>query len=123
MIPNRANRVGDLIHQVLSEMLIRELNDPRLESVTITGVTVSSDLRCATVHFSAMGDPRREQESLHGLERAAGYMKKKLGKELRLRYMPDLQFRIDRSYEYGSKIEKLLQRIHQAKEKKTPADR
>lgn len=123
MIPNRANRVGDLIRQILSEMLIRDLNDPRLEFVTITGVTVSSDLRCATVHFSAMGNPQREQESLHGLERAAGYMKKKLGKELRLRYMPDLQFRIDHSFEYGSKIEKLLQGIHQAKEGKTPTDR
>jgi len=116
MMPKRADRVGDLIHEVLSEMLIRNLADPRLESVTITGVTVSPDLRLATVHFSAMGNPQREEGALHGLQSAAGYMKKKLGKELHLRYTPDLLFRVDHSFEYGSKIDRLIQSIHQEKE-------
>ncbi len=123
MMPKRADRVGDLIREVLSEMLIRDLADPRLESLTITGVTVSPDLRLATVHFSAMGSPRREEEALHGLQSAAGYMKKKLGKELHLRYTPDLQFRVDHSFEYGSKIERLIQSIHQEKEGDVKEDR
>lgn len=123
MMPKRADRVGDLIREVLSEMLIRDLTDPRLASLTITGVTVSPDLRLATVHFSAMGSPRREEEALDGLKRASGYMKKKLGKELHLRYTPELQFRVDHSFEYGSKIERLIQSIHQEKEEDFKKDR
>jgi len=123
MIPKRADRVGDLIREVLSEMLIRDLSDPRLEAVTIIDVTVSPDLRLATVHFSAMGNPQREEESLHGLESASGCMKKKLGKELRLRYTPDLLFRVDHSFEYGSKIDRLIQNIHQEEKGDSQEDR
>ena len=93
----RSDRVSDMIRQVIGEMLLRELNDPRLISVTITGVEVTDDLKTATVFFSAMGSQVQEEASLQGLQRAAGYMKKKLGRELRLRYVPDLLFKVDHS--------------------------
>jgi ribosome-binding factor A len=115
MLYKRPHRVGDLIREVICEMLLRDLNDPRLESVTITGVEVSADLKLATVFFSAMGNRSKEEASLHGLQSAAGYIRKKLGKELRLRYIPDLVFQVDHSFEYGSKIDRLFKTLEEEK--------
>jgi ribosome-binding factor A len=115
MLYRRAHRVGDLIREVLCEMLLRDLSDPRLESVTITEVEVTDDLKLATVFFSAMGSQPKEEASLLGLQSAAGYIRKKLGKELRLRYIPDLSFKVDRSFDYGSKIDRLFQTLKEEK--------
>ena len=115
MISKRPQRVGDLIREVICEMLLRDLNDPRLASVTITEVEVTADLKLATVFFSAMGNRSREEASLHGLQSATGYIRKKLGKELRLRYVPDLIFKVDQSFEYGSKIDRLIQTLQEEK--------
>jgi ribosome-binding factor A len=115
MISKRPKRVGDLIREVICEMLLRDLNDPRLESVTITEVEVTADLKLATVFFSAMGNRSREEVALHGLQSATGYIRKKLGKELRLRYVPDLLFKVDQSFEYGSKIDRLIRTLQEEK--------
>ncbi len=115
MLSKRPQRVGDLIREVICEMLLRDLSDPRLESVTITEVEVTADLKLATVFFSAMGNPSREEVTLQGLQSAAGYMRKKLGKELRLRYIPDLLFKPDHSFEYGSKIDRLIRTLQEEK--------
>jgi len=115
MISKRPQRVGDLIREVICEMLLRDLNDPRLASVTITEVEVTADLKLATVFFSAMGNRSREEASLHGLQSATGYIRKKLGKELRLRYVPDLLFKVDQSFEYGSKIDRLIRTLQEEK--------
>jgi ribosome-binding factor A len=115
MLFKRSHRVGDLIREVICEMLLRDLNDPRLESVTITEVEVSADLKLATVFFSARGNRSREEASLHGLQSATGYIRKKLGKELRLRYIPDLLFKVDHSFDYGSKIDQLFQTLKEEK--------
>jgi len=115
MISKRPQRVGDLIREVICEMLLRDLNDPRLESVTITEVEVTADLKLATIFFSAMGSRSREEASLHGLQGATGYIRKKLGKELRLRYVPDLLFKVDQSFEYGSKIDRLIRTLQEEK--------
>lgn len=96
-------------------MLLRDLNDPRLESVTITEVEVTEDLRMAKVFFSAMGNRSKEEASLHGLQSATGYIRKKLGKELRLRYIPDLLFKVDHSFDYGSKIDRVFETLKEEK--------
>lgn len=119
----RSQRVGDLIREVISEMVLRDLGDPRLETVTITEVEVTSDLKLARVFFSARGEPLREKEARQGLEGAAGFIKKNLGRELRLRYMPELTFQVDRSFDYGSKIDRLLQTIQDEKKPDSPGDR
>ena len=119
----RSDRVGDLIREIIGEMLLRDLNDPRLESVTITGVEVTDDLKKATVFFSAMGSQMREETSLSGLQSAAGYIRKKLGKELRLRYVPDLLFEVDHSFDYGSKIDRLIETIKEEQEGDSREDR
>ncbi|MCX5908184.1 MAG: 30S ribosome-binding factor RbfA [Deltaproteobacteria bacterium] len=119
----RSDRVGDLIREVLSEMLLRDLHDPRLESVTITGVEVTSDLKLATIFFSARGIPQKAEASLQGFQSATGFIKKKMAKELRLRYIPDFLFEVDHSFEYGSKIDRLIKSIHQEKEGDSQEDR
>jgi ribosome-binding factor A len=112
----RADRVGDLIREVISEMILRDLSDPRLETVTITEVEVTDDLKQARVFFSARGDQTREESAVQGLESASGLIKKKLGRELRLRYTPELMFKVDHSFEYGSKIDRLIQNIKEEKD-------
>lgn len=111
----RSHRVGDLIREILAEMILRDLRDPRLEIVTITEVEVTDDLKLARVFFSARGDRLKEEAAIHGLESAAGMMRKKLGREMRLRYIPELMFQVDHSFEYGSKIDRLIQTIQDEK--------
>ena len=84
---------------------------------------VTDDLKLARVFFSARGNPSQEEASLHGWESAAGYIKKRLGKELRLRYIPDLLFKVDHSFDYGSKIDRLLQTIKDEKSGDPKEDR
>jgi len=119
----RSQRVGDLIREVISEMILRDLRDPRVETVTITEVEVTADLKLARVYFSARGDQTREKAALQGLEGAAGFIKKNLGRELRLRYMPELMFEVDHSFDYGSKIDRLIRSIQDEKEEDPQGDR
>jgi ribosome-binding factor A len=119
----RPHRVGDLIRQIICEMLLRDLSDPRLQPVTITEVEVTNDLRLAKVFFSARGNRSKEEASLHGLQSATGYIRKKLGKELRLRYIPDLLFEVDHSFDYGSKIDQVLETLKEEKDRDSQEDR
>jgi ribosome-binding factor A len=123
MMYKRSDRVGDMIRQVVGEMLLRDLSDPRLSSVTLTGVKVTEDLKQATIFFSAMGERNREEAALHGLQSAAGYIKKGLGREMRLRFIPDLLFKVDRSFDYGNRIDRLIQTIKEEEEGNPPEDR
>ena len=104
-------------------MLLRDLNDPRLEPVTITEVEVTEDLRLARVYFTAMGNRSKEEASLQGLQSATGYISKKLGRELRLRYVPDLLFKVDHSFDYGSKIDRLFETLKEKKNGSSQEDR
>jgi len=119
----RSDRVSDMIRRVIGEMLLRDLSDPRLVSVTITAVEMTADLKIATVFFSAMGKQAQEEASLHGLQSAAGYIKKRLGKELRLRFVPDLLFKVDRTFDYGNQIDRLLKTIQEEDQGNPPEDR
>ena len=104
-------------------MLLKDLNDPRLELVTITEVEVTEDLRLAKVFFSARGNRSQEEASLHGLQSATGYIRKRLGRELRLRYIPDLLFKLDHSFDYGSKIDRLFETLKKEKDGNSQEDR
>jgi ribosome-binding factor A len=104
----RADRVADLILQELAEVLVRKAKDPRLDGITLTEVDVSADLRHATVYYSLLGDSEKRDEAARGLESAKGFVKRELGKRLKLRRIPEVEFRFDGSLEYGSRIERLL---------------
>lgn len=107
----RADKVGDQIRQEISEMLLRELKDPRIGFVTITKVAVSADLRSAKVYYSVFGGEQEKEDSYQGLESATGFIKRELGRRMRLKYMPEITFLFDDSLEYGAHIEELLQGV------------
>jgi len=108
---SRADRVGELIQQVLSEILTRSIRDPRLKMTTITGVKMSKDLRNAKVYFAVSGGPKKVDGALLGFNSAMGYIKRVLAAELDLRYMPELKFFYDNSFDYGAHIDALLKSL------------
>jgi len=108
----RADRVADLIKAELSDILLKQIRDPRIGSITITGTKVTDDLRLAKVFFVAMGKDAVDPEIQKGLEKATGFLKRELGKRLQLRFVPDLIFKVDPSFAYGHRIDRLLSQIH-----------
>jgi ribosome-binding factor A len=107
----RSEKVADLIREEISQILLRELKDPRIGFVTITKVAVSDDLRVAKVYYSIFGGEQEKEESYEGLESAKGYIKRELGRRVRLKYMPEVSFIFDDSLEYGEHIEELLRGV------------
>lgn len=107
----RADKVADLIKAELSEILLRQINDPQVKEITVTGVKVTDDLRQARVFFVRMGEDVCSEETIKGLHRAVGFLRRELGKKLRLRYVPELKFIFDESFEYGDRIDRLLVEI------------
>ena len=106
---SRAERVGGQIQRALSDLLYKTVGDPRLEGTTITGVSMTRDLRIAKVYFTTPGGKEKSRETEEGFNSAAGYVKRNLARQLGLRYMPALQFFYDESFDYGSNIERLIQ--------------
>jgi len=107
----RQRRVGDQIQKEISSLLLREIKDPRIGFVTLTGVEVSSDLRTAKVFYTVLGEQTKRDETQRGLEKATPFMRRELGRRLRLRFAPELQFRFDTSLEYGNRIDTLLKEL------------
>ncbi|MCK4534164.1 MAG: 30S ribosome-binding factor RbfA [Syntrophobacterales bacterium] len=107
----RADKVADLIKAELSEILLRQINDPQVKEITVTGVKVTDDLRQARVFFVRMGENVCSEETIKGLHRAVGFLRRELGKRLRLRYVPEIKFIFDESFEYGDRIDRLLVEI------------
>ncbi len=108
---SRADRVSGLIQQALSDILLKEVNDPRLEMATITHVKLTKDLRIARIYFSAPGGPEKIEAARNGFNSALGFVKASLARRIGLRYMPDLEFYYDESFDYGAHIENLLDSI------------
>jgi ribosome-binding factor A len=104
-------RVSELVHIHLSNLLERKIKDPRLDMVTITDVTVTPDASRADVYFSALGGEAAQEDAQEGLESAAGYLRRELGRELRLRNIPELAFHYDRSVERGERISAILDEL------------
>ena len=104
----RAESVGRQIQLELSDLIHRRLKDPRLGYVTVTGVQVSRDLKFARVHVSVMGDDEIRGASHRTLQRAVPFLRRELGRRIRLRNVPELDFRLDESLEQASRIDRLL---------------
>ncbi len=97
-----------MLREEISDILLKEIGDPRIGSITITGVKLSDDLRQAKVYFVQMGKDTGSREIQENLQKAAGFLKKELGKRLKLRFIPNLHFIYDESFEYGTRIDRLL---------------
>lgn len=107
----RADRVSGLIQKTLSDILQKQAKDPRLAMTTITSVKMSRDLRLAKIYFSTPGGERRSKAAAQGFESALGFFKRTLARQLGLRYMPEIKFYYDDSFDYSAHINKILNRI------------
>jgi len=107
----RAERVSHAIHREVSDLLQREVNDPRLDMATVTRVDVSHDLRYAKIHVSILGDEEQMQDGMKALRRAARFLRKELAGRLGLRFAPEIQFALDRSIEKADRVLRLLKEI------------
>lgn len=117
MLPyKRSQRVSDLIREEVADIIMYRLKDPRLGFVTVTGVDMSEDLKHARVFVSILKQEEREQ-SIAILNDAKPFVRSALGKRLRMKFIPSVEFKLDTSIEYGSKIDSLLKKIKEEDER------
>jgi ribosome-binding factor A len=103
--------MAETVRQVLTEALAREVRDPRVGFVTITGVLVSNDLSHARVLISVPGDDGEKTRALEGLQSAAGFLRSRAARSLTTRSVPELHFELDRGLEHAARINELLNTI------------
>ena len=107
--PRRRERLASLIEQILSQVVARELRDPGIaEIISITRVELAADVSVARVHVSVMGDEDARSATMRALERAGGYVRRRLASELSIRQVPELIWALDRSIERGDRVIALL---------------
>jgi ribosome-binding factor A len=114
----RSDKVADLIQKEISQMLLRGLKDPRIGFVTITKVAVSEDCRTAKIYFSVVGSPEEREISTEGLNSAKGYVRKELGRRIRMKYTPEITFQFDPSIEYAIHIGEVIEQVRKEREEK-----
>ncbi|WP_006787488.1 30S ribosome-binding factor RbfA [Thiorhodospira sibirica] len=119
----RTDRVGDQIQRELAELLRHEVNDPGIGMITLAGVEVSRDFAYAKVYFSVLGDDTQIKASQAALQRASSFLRRELGRRIRLRTIPQLRFVYDDTQLRGAKISALIdQAIAEDRAKHTPDD-
>lgn len=111
----RLQRIADRIRQELSEMLIREISDPRLQQIFVTDVKVDKELAFADVYVSAIEGISRSKDVLAGLESASGFLRRTLASRVELRAFPRLRFHWDVTPENADHIEKILAGLREKK--------
>lgn len=104
----RQQRTADQIQRILSELVLRHMNDPRLLDLTITEVMIDRELKYADVYVQALGDETRQDEVMTALENAIGYFRHELATRMRLRTTPQLHFHWDPRLAHAEEIEKIL---------------
>ena len=109
----RIVKVQKLAREVLGET-IQTLKDPRIGFVTVMAVRVSGDLRHARVFVSVLGDEGERAATMSGLQSATPYLRTELGRQMKVKYLPELQFELDTGPEEAQRLEALLKQIHEA---------
>lgn len=108
----RAERVGEQMKQELMDIINNKVKDPRIGFITITDVQLTNDLSIATVYLTVLGNEKEVDDTFKGLEKAKGFIKSEIGSRMRLRIVPDIEYKYDESIEYGNRIEKMIQELH-----------
>ncbi len=116
----RTDRIDQLFRQEISDLLMREIADPRIGFVTVTDVETTTDLRHAKVWVSVIGQPEDRQAAVRALEGAMPFIRHELGKRLRLRRIPEFSVRLDESIERGSRVMQLIRELEAGE---TPSER
>jgi ribosome-binding factor A len=117
----RTDRVSDLILREISEILLRDIKDPRIGMVTITRVEVSDDLSLAKIYYSVIGSEKEYNDSTEGLKHAASFIQRLLKKRLAIKHIPHLNFIVDHSVDYSFEIEGLIRKIKEEEKKEGDA--
>ena len=104
----KQDRIAWRIRQILSELLLREVSDPRLHGVTVTEVDIDRELQFARVYVNALGEEVRQEEVMQGLNHAKGFLRRELGQSLRLRKTPELTFVWDMRFEHGEHLNQVI---------------
>lgn len=103
--------MSGLLRDEIARTVLHVIKDPRSRGVSITHVSVTRDLRLARVYYSVLGDAERQAQALNGLCSAKGLIKRELGRNLNLRYVPEIEFFFDETLEYADHIDRLLKKI------------
>ena len=112
MLPyKRSARVSDLIREEVADIIMNKIKHKTLGFITVTGAKVSDDLRNATIYLSVL-NTAESQKTLKKINESASFVKSELGRRLKIKYVPNLTFKIDESIEYGRKIDGLLDGIN-----------
>ena len=121
---HRPTRVGDQIREVVSELLTRgAVHDPGIGFITLTRVQVSSDLQMARVFYTSLGDPKTRTETAKALKRATPFFRRQIGDRMRLRRVPEVEFRFDEAIAHQDRIEQILRDLHEEEAKRNvPTD-
>jgi len=107
-VQHRQERVADAIKQVVARIVVEELRDPAIGFVSVTRCRLTRDLKIATVYFSVLGDKAQRQLSLAHLERAVGFVRRRVAQALNLRRTPELRFALDELHEHEQRVGDLL---------------
>jgi ribosome-binding factor A len=108
MSDGRMRRVDEAVRAVLSDAIAKDLQDPRIGFVTVTGVKTSPDLRHARVYVSVLGDERARSETLEGLRSAHGFLQGRVAAELTLKHTPELEFEYDETTDRAMRLTELM---------------
>ncbi len=108
-------RMGEALREEIETIVEGELGDPRIGLVSVSSVLMAEDSRSARVYVTVEGDEEEAKDSLEGLTAAVGYIRREVAQRLRLRRPPELYFQLDRSQQYGARIDELLGRTKKRK--------
>lgn len=111
MASRRTLKAAEAIREVVSMAILVDLQDPRVRDVTVTKVEVAADMRSAKVYVSVMGDEKKQQLSLRGLESSAGYLQTKVAKRIDTRYTPRITFVLDQGVKKSIEVQRILQEV------------
>lgn len=107
----RSERLAEAIKKEISDLLRDEIKDPRIGFVSITSVKVSKDLRYADIYTSVYGEPDEQKAAIEALKKAQGFIRSELSKRIRLRYTPEITFKLDQSIGHGVHLIKLMEEV------------
>lgn len=107
----RRERLTETMREVLSELLIREVKDPRLVGVVVSAVELSGDLKIARAFFSLIGDQERERQAADGLLQARGFLRREMARRMRMHNPPDLEFLRDKGFERADRVQRILDQL------------
>src|SRR6266568_2186103 len=107
----RSDRVADLLIELISELVRKEIRDPRIGAVTLTGAKVSKDLKHARIYFNLLGRREEREDVAAGLKSATGFIRTKVSKQLKLRFVPAIEFFYDETEDEAQRIESLLNQV------------